>query len=351
MIQHSGICSTSYRQDMAIFRTVPHWTWFIVFLTALAFFPFFTSAHILNLVCIIGITLIAVHGLNLLTGLCGQISVGQAAFMGVGAYSYGLFITKVGLPFWLALPLAALFTGFSGVLFGLPAVRVKGFYLLVTTLAAQFIIIWLIIHLRGLTGGMIWGLAVPDIEIFDSALDTDIKKYYFIMSFVALMTFFAKSIARSRLGRAFVAVRDNDLAAEVMGINPFYYKIVAFFACSVFAGVAGSLWALFVNHLHPEQFVLMDSIWYLGMLIVGGMGSTMGAIYGTVFLKVLGELIVVYSPSIANMFPVIESGVFASLGHLLFAVVILLFLILEPRGINYRWEVLKASYRLHPYAY
>ena len=351
MIQHSGIYSTSYKEDMAIFRTIPHWSWFIAFLIALIVFPFVATAHILNLLCIIGITVVAVHGLNLLTGLCGQISVGQAAFMGFGAYSYGLLVTKLGLPFWVALPLAAVLTGFSGVIFGLPAVRVKGFYLLVTTLGAQFIIVWLIIHLRGLTGGMIWGLSVANVTLFGYPLDTDVKKYFFIMAFVVLMTFLAKSISRSRLGRAFIAIRDNDLAAEVMGINLFYYKLIAFFTCSVFAGVAGSLWALFINHLHPEQFVLMDSIWYLGMLIVGGMGSTMGAIFGTVFFKVLSELIVIYSPVIADLFPAVESGIFASLGHLIFAIVILLFLIFEPRGINHRWEILKASYRLHPFAY
>lgn len=350
-MQHSGIYATTYAEDMAIFRTAPQWCWFIGFLIALFVIPLFASAHLLNLICIIGITLVAVHGLNLLTGLCGQISVGQAAFMGVGAYSYGVFVTKLGLPFWISLPLAALFTGCFGVIFGLPAVRVKGFYLLVTTLGAQFIIVWLIVHLRELTGGMIWGLSVPNVSIIGYALDTDIKKYYFIMTFVVLMTFIVKSISRSRLGRAFVAVRDNDLAAEVMGVNLFYYKLIAFFSCSLFAGVAGSLWALYLNHLHPDQFVLMDSIWYLGMLIVGGMGSTMGAIFGTVFLKVLGELIVVYSPAIADMFPAIESGIFASLGHLIFAIVILIFLIFEPRGLTHRWEILKASYRLHPYAH
>ena len=305
----------------------------------------------MNLICIIGITLVTVYGLNLLTGLCGQISVGQAAFMGVGAYSYGLFITKLGLSFWVALPLSAMFTGFFGVIFGLPAVRVKGFYLLVTTLGAQFIIVWLIVHLRGLTGGMIWGLTVPNASIFGYELDTDIKKYFLIMAFVIIMTTIAKNISRSRLGRAFIAVRDNDLAAEVMGVNLFYYKLIAFFTCSLFAGVAGSLWALYLNHLHPDQFVLMDSIWYLGMLIVGGMGSTMGAIFGTVFLKVLGELIVVYSPAIAGIFPAVESGIFASLGHLIFAIVLLLFLIFEPRGLNHRWEIFKASYRLHPFAH
>lgn len=271
--------------------------------------------------------------------------------MGVGAYSYGLFVTKLGLPFLAALPLAALVTGLFGVIFGLPAVRVKGFYLLVTTLGAQFIIVWLIIHLRDLTGGMMWGLSVPNVTVFGYELDTDIKKYYLLMTCVIFMTFMAKNISRSRLGRAFIAVRDNDLAAEVMGVNLFYYKLIAFFTCSVFAGVAGALWALFLNHLHPDQFVLMDSIWYLSMLIVGGMGSIMGAIFGTVFLKVLGELIVVYSPLIADMFPAFEAGIFASLGHLIFAIVILLFLIFEPRGINHRWEILKASYRLHPFAY
>jgi branched-chain amino acid transport system permease protein len=351
MIQHSGIYSTRYSQDNAVFRTYSHWSWFSIFVIALVAFPFCASSHLLNLACIIGITLVAVHGLNILTGLCGQISVGQAAFVGVGAYSYGLFITKLTLPFWLAMPLSVLVTGCFGILFGLPAVRVRGFYLLVTTLAAQLVIVWLIVHLKGLTGGVILGLTVPSVSLFGYRLDDDMQKYYFIMALVVLMTLLCVNMGRTRLGRAFIAIRDNDLAAEVMGINLFYYKLLAFFICSCYAGVAGTMWAVFVNHLHPDQFVLMDSIWYLGMLIVGGMGSVVGAILGTVFLKVLGELIVIYSPAVAKLFPAVESGVFAGLGQLLFALVILLFLIFEPRGLNHRWEILKASYRLHPFAY
>jgi len=351
MIKPSGIFDTTYQQDMRIFYTPLHWYFFVAFIILLIFLPFKLTPPVLSLVCYIGIVIIAVHGLNVLTGLCGQISIGQAAFVGFGAYTYGIFVGELGIPGLVAIPLSGILTGLVGVIFGLPAARIKGFYLLMSTMAAQFILVWIFIHAKNLTGGIVYGLSVPEFSIFGIVLDSDLKKYYLILVFVMLMTFIAKNAQRTRVGRAFVAIRDNDLAAEVMGINIVVYKLMAFFVCSFFAGIAGSLWGIFVGHLHPDQFTLMDSIWYIGMLIVGGMGSTMGVIFGTFFIKILEELITVYSPTIAGIFPQLEAGLFAGLGVIVFGLMIMLFLIFEPKGINYRWEILKASFRLHPFSY
>jgi branched-chain amino acid transport system permease protein len=351
MIRPSGIFNITYKQDMRIFYAPLHWYLFVAFLISLIFLPWTLGPAMLSLLCYIGIVIIAVHGLNLLTGLCGQISIGQAAFVGVGAYTYGIFVGKLGMPGLIAIPLSGVLTGLVGLIFGLPASRIKGFYLLMSTMAAQFILVWFFIHARGLTGGAVYGLSVPDFEIFGLILDSDLGKYYLIISFVILMTYIAKSAQRTRVGRAFVAIRDNDLAAEVMGINILRYKVLAFFICSFYGGIAGSLWAIYVGHLHPDQFTLMDSIWYIGILIVGGMGSTMGVIFGTFFLKILEELITVFSPTIAGFFPALEEGLFAGLGIIVFGLAIMLFLIFEPKGINHRWEILKASFRLHPFSY
>jgi len=351
MIKPSGILCTTYKQDMRIFFAPVHWYALLFFIAILFFVPFYLSPAVLSLVCYMGIIIIACHGLNLLTGLCGQISVGQAAFVGVGAYTYGILVGKLGMPGLIAIPVSALFTGMVGVIFGLPAARIKGFYLLMSTMAAQFILVWVFVHARGLTGGIVYGLSVPEFSIFGILLDSDIKKYFLIMLFVGLMTFIAKNVQRARMGRAFVAIRDNDLAAEVMGINIVLYKFLAFFVCSFFAGIAGSLWAIFVGHLHPDQFTFMDSIWYVGILVVGGLGTTMGVIFGTFFIKIMDELVTIYSPAIAGLLPSMEAGVFAGLGIVVFGLVVLLALIFEPRGINHRWELLKNSFRLHPYSY
>jgi branched-chain amino acid transport system permease protein len=351
MIKPSGIFCTTYKQDTKIFFAPVHWYSLLIFLVILFLAPFYLSPSKLSLLAYIGILIIITHGLNLLTGLCGQISVGQAAFVGVGAYTYGILVVKLGMPGIIAIPVSAFSAGIIGVIFGLPAARIKGFYLLMSTMAAQFILVWVFVHARPLTGGIVYGLSVPEFSLFGIILDSDTRKYIFIMLFVILMTFIAKNVQRSRMGRAFVAIRDNDLAAEVMGINIVFYKFMAFFVCSFFAGIGGSLWAIFANHVHPDQFTFMDSIWYIGFLIVGGIGSTMGVIFGTMFIKIMDELVTVYSPLIANLIPGLEAGVFAGLGIVMFGLIILLALVFEPRGINHRWEMFKNSMRLHPYSY
>lgn len=347
----SGTYDRSYAQDMAIVRTRWQWVLLIAALVLLFSLPAFTSSRFLSVISAICIVLIAVHGLNILTGYCGQISLGQSAFMAVGAYTSGLLTARLGLSFWVALPCAALSAGIVGLVFGLPSLRIKGFYLAMATLAAQFIIPALIVNIRpDITGG-VHTLVVPAPSVAGVVCKSSQSMFYIIVPITLLMTFFAKNLVRTGVGRAFVAIRDNDLAAQVMGISVFRYKLLAFFICSVYAGVAGALWAHWVRAINPDHFTLMHSIWFLGMLIVGGMGSTAGAVFGVVVLRILDELTKIFGTYMATIFPALIGSIQAALGVSVYGIVIILFLLFEPRGLAHRWEIFKASYRLRPFSY
>ncbi len=345
-----GTFPESYAQDVAVFRTRTHWAMLFAFLSFLLVCPLFLSDRILTIMTMIGIAIVSVHGLNILTGYCGQISIGHAGFMAVGAYTSAILAAKLAWPFWATLPSAALAAGIAGLIFGLPSLKIKGFYLIMATIAAHFIIIWLILQLYSLTGGAD-GFAVPRPEIAGLKFNTKASYFYLVMIFVCLATFAAQNIARTRAGRAFVAIRDNDLAAEVMGINLWSYKLQAFFIGCVFAGVAGALLIHYYAWASADLFPFMDSVWYLGMLIVGGMGSTTGAILGAVSLKLLDELVTIVGPILAAVFPAIAAQAAASLGLITRGLVIILFLIFEPRGLDHRWEMIKAYFRLWPFSH
>lgn len=313
--------------------------------------PAFCASRIMYMVNLIAITLIAVLGLNILTGYTGLFSLGQAAFMGVGAFTSALLTKYLGLSFWVALPCAGLSTALVGVFFGLPSLRIKGFYLAMATLAAQFIIPWLFIHVRpDLTGGTD-SLLVPVPTLGSIEFNSQARMFYIIMPVTLIMLFFAKNIARTGIGRAFIAIRDNDLAAEVMGVNLFRYKLLSFFICSFYAGIAGSLWAHWMRAILYEHFLLMQSIWLVGMLIVGGMGYTTGAVLGTVFIRLLDQSVVYIAPVVEAVFPYWVGSAAAAIGPFVFGLVIIVFIIFEPRGLAHRWEMFKASYRLNPYSY
>jgi branched-chain amino acid transport system permease protein len=215
------------------------------------------------------------------------------------------------------------------------------------TIAAQFIIIWIIIQLRSLTGGTD-GLLVPRPMLGGIALSSKTNYFYLVMIFACLATVTAHNIVRTRSGRAFIAIRDNDLAAEVMGVSLWRYKLEAFFIGCVYAGAAGSLLVHYVSFASIEQFPFMDSVWYLGMLIVGGMGSTTGAILGVIALKVLDELVTVAGPILAAA---VAPQAAASLALISHGLVIIIFLIFEPRGLHHRWETVKAYFRLWPFSH
>ncbi len=335
---------------MAIFRTRTQWVLLLVFLALLFTFPLYLDNYWLRIVNLIGITIIAATGLNILTGYCGQLSIGHAGFIAVGAYTSAILTNKLGVPFPAAFLCSGLMAGLVGMVFGMPSLRVKGFYLAISTIAAQFIIIWVLQNWGSMTGGFN-GMNVPAASIAGFTFRTESSQFYLIMVITALTIFFAKNLARTRPGRAFVAIRDNDLAAEVMGINLFRYKLLAFFIGCFFAGIAGSLLAHFSRTINTEYFPFMDSVLYVGIIIIGGLGTTIGPILGVIFIRLLGVLVTQMSPALQAAFPAIPGNFTSGIAPMVFGLAIMLFIIYEPRGMAHRWSKLKSSYRLWPFSY
>ena len=347
----SGTRNYTYAEDMAIFRTKTHWVMLAGFLVFLFTTPLYFSNYWLGVANLIGITLIAATGLNILTGYCGQLSIGHAGFIAVGAFTAAVLTNRLELPFLVGLISAGLMAGFVGLIFGIPSVRVKGFYLAITTIAAQFIIIWVINHWSAVTGGFL-GIKVPYASIGGFVFRSEASQFYLIMTIVLICIFFAKNLARTRVGRAFIAIRDNDLAAQVMGINLFYYKLLAFFIGCFMAGIAGALLAHWIGFMNAEQFSLTESILYIGMIIIGGLGTTLGPILGVIFIRVLQQVLTVeVVPFLEGTFTMLPSGFATGVTPMLFGLVIVLFLILEPRGLAHRWMLFKSAYRLWPFSY
>jgi len=345
-----GIYNRTYAQDMAILRTKTHWALFIALLAFIFTAPLYWGQYALHVANLMGITVIAALGLNILLGYCGQISIGHAAFIGVGAYTAAFLTARLELPFLVGLIAAGLIAGFVGLIFGIPSLRVKGFYLLMATLAAQFILSWVFLRWVPVTGGPS-GITATYASIGGFVFKSEASYFYLIMVIAVICTFFAKNLARTRVGRAFIAIRDNDLAAEVMGINLFSYKLLAFFIGCFFAGIAGSLYAHWIGHITPPQFSLMGSILYIGMVIIGGIGTTLGAILGVIFMRLLEQGLLMLAPLLSAAFPLMETAFASALCPLVFGIVIIVFLIAEPRGLAHRWMLLKSAYRLWPFSY
>ncbi len=342
-----GVYDRTYRKDMAIVRTWQHWAILLVTLALLSSLPIFVSHYLVSFVNGALITVIVVLGLQIVSGYCGQLSFGQPAFMAVGAYTSAVLTIHLDWSFWLALPLSGLAAGIVGLIGGAPSLRIKGFYLAMSTIAIHYVIMWLITHL-GFTGGAS-GLSPPPPSLGEFSFDSDERMYYIIMPVALVMTAFARNLVRSRVGRAFVAIRDNDLAAEVMGVDLYRYKLVAFFISCFYAGVGGSLLGHWYTQVNPEQYTLFHALWYMGMIIIGGMGSIPGVYFGVIFVRILDELVLFVSPVVSETFPWIGMAPAAALGVMAFGLVLMLFLVYESRGLAHRWEVLKTSYRLYPF--
>ena len=344
-----GTHNYTYAQDMAILRTKTHWALLIALFILVFTAPLYWSNYWLSVFNLIGITVIAAIGLNILLGYCGQLSFGHVGFIAVGAYTSAVLTNVFELPFLVGLVAAGFTAGLVGLIFGIPSLRVKGFYLAIATIAAQFIIIWVINHLE-ITGGFT-GITVPHASIGGLVLASEASQFYLIMVIAVLATFFAKNLARTRIGRAFIAIRDNDVAAEVMGVNLFSYKLLAFFSGCFLAGIAGSLLAHWVGFMSPENFTFMESILYIGMIVIGGLGTTLGPILGVIFIRLLQQGMMFVAPTIEAAFPTLPAGFATGIAPMLFGMIIVLFLILEPRGLAHRWMLLKAAYRLWPFSY
>lgn len=470
-INPAGIFDTQYKEDMSIDRTPRDKMWKNLIFFVLLLIPLFATSgplgiglisdQYVGLIIRVAIFVVAVQGLNLLIGYTGQISLGHAAFMAIGAYSSAILARELGLSFWIALPLSAMITGFVGLIFGLPSLRVKGFYLAMATLAAQFIIPWVLRYpMEDLTGGTrplnvpapiigpfgsyaddnledgtplvftagdpyfvdvinvsftaIDG-AYPEIELVNAdeelvpsgdvnmtfieddegnvtgisymatksgehrvtivpteesgdftaivtrskalSFATDTAFYYIIIPLSVLLMFFARNIVRTRTGRAFISVRDNDLAAELLGINVFTYKLRAFFLSAVYAGIAGCLLAFERNSLSLDMFTLEVSIEMLAMLIIGGAGFPLGALFGVTFVRILQEALIpalrpILSSGLVIVLPFVDTvNIAGAINPIMFGLALIIFLVLEPRGLAHRWEILKVAWKIRPYSY
>jgi len=345
----AGTRNYSYSEDVTIFRTGTQKFLLAVLILVLLTAPIWFGGYWLTVANLIGITIISVTGLNILTGYCGQLSIGHAGFMSVGAYTSAILTSRFGVPFLAALLCAGFLAGAVGMIFGIPSLRVKGFYLAISTIAAQFIIIWVAKHWT-LTGGAA-GMEVMPASILGFEIKTPTEKYYLVLAITIIAIFVAKNIVRTRVGRAFVAIRDNDLAAEVMGINLFRYKLTAFFIGSFYAGIAGSLLAHISFSTSADYFPFLDSVLFVGMIIIGGLGTTLGPILGALAIRLLDVLVTKLSPTLQSAFPNLPPGFTSGIAPLLFGLAIILFLLFEPRGLAHRWTIFKSAYRLWPFSY
>ena len=320
--------------DLALFQTRTAAAALLLFLAALICLPFFASSYWLDVLCRTGIAVIGAMGLNLLTGSTGQISLGNAAFLAIGGYATAALAGRFALPFFAVIPLAGALAALVGMLFGIPSLRLRGLYLAMATLAAHFIVTFVAVHWDSVTGG-VEGISVPPPRFFGLELTDDRKLFYLITPIAVLLLFFARNLARTRPGRAFVAVRDHESAAEVIGIDVFRQKLLAFGVSSFYAGVAGSLLAYQARIISPENFPITLAIDYLGMIIVGGLGSVLGSVLGAVFITLLPEVLRLGSSALSGRWPALVE-LFASLKMGVFGVTIILFLIFQPHGLAAR---------------
>ncbi len=347
-----GNFKENYEQEVTIFETDfgRMWIW-IGLLLLLGVLPFIASDYALYVINNIGIAAIAAIGLNLLIGFTGQISLGHGAFFGVGAYSAAILATKLGFPFWASVLAAGVITSMVGMIFGLPSVRLKHLYLCIATLAGQFIINYVLVSWDTLTGGT-EGIMLPTATLFGLKISGDQSFFWVVFFCLAVMCMMAVNLVRSRYGRAFIAIRDNDLAAEGMGIPIFRYKLLSFGISSFYAGFAGGLWAFYIASITPEPFGIFLSIQYIAMIIIGGLGSISGSVFGAIFILLLNEGLSWTTEFIMNVD--VFSGValqVAPLREFVFGLAIVLFLIFEPRGLAELWRIMRSNFRLWPFAY
>jgi branched-chain amino acid transport system permease protein len=322
-------------------------------------FPLYLSAELLTLMNLIGISIIVALGIHILTGCCGIINFGQAGFMCVGAYMMSILSAKLGWSFWMALPCAVLMAGMIGLLFGLISLKVKGLYLMVITLAAGIIIPMAIqVVILPAVGVSVAGMYGVYPSVGGRVFNTPEEVFFIIMAFMVLATFCAINLGRSRMVRTLKSLKDNDLASEVGGVDVSWYKLLAFFTCCLFAGLGGSLWVMYMPMLSLGQFSYAQSIWYLGMIIVGGMGSVSGVFMGAMVIRGIDFLItsrlVPWASGQVYLLPYLPPwliGHLTGVSPLLLSVFILLFLIFAPQGIVYWWNRFKGFYRVWPLAY
>jgi branched-chain amino acid transport system permease protein len=351
LYRENGQFKSSYAADQQMLPILQDRAFIGAFvLLAFCAVPFLASDYqFLSILIPFLILTLAAIGLNLLVGYCGQISIGHAAFMAVGAYAaYNLVVRVPQLNFIVVLVLAGFIAALVGVLFGIPSLRIKGLYLAVATLAAQFFMDWLFARVKWFTNYSPSGSVSPaPIDLFGWVVDTPPEKYVFLLGVLVVFTLIAKNLTRSHIGREWMAMRDMDVAAEVIGIRPVYAKLTAFAVSAFYCGVAGALWGfVHLGSWEPLAFNLNLSLNLLFMIIIGGMGSLLGCYFGAGFIVVL--------PILLNQVPAIlgvpiSTSMASHLEFMIFGALIVLFLIVEPNGLARLWAIGKEKLRLWPF--
>ncbi|WP_372527760.1 branched-chain amino acid ABC transporter permease [Piscinibacter sp.] len=351
LYRENGQFKTSYRADQQIFPILQD-RYMIGALLAFAFavVPLVAPEYLFRAILIPFVILsLAAIGLNILVGYCGQISLGTGAFMAVGAYAaYNFQVRIEGMPLIVSLLLGGLCATAVGVLFGIPSLRIKGLYLAVATLAAQFFVDWAFLRIRWFTHDSASGtVGVSNLQIFGAPIETPVQKYLFCLAVLSLFALMAKNLVRGAIGREWMAMRDMDVAAAVIGIRPVYAKLTAFAVSSFIVGVAGALWGfVHLGSWEPAAFSIDRSFQLLFMVIIGGLGSIMGSFFGAAFIVLL--------PIALNQVPgwlgiPMSTTTSSHLEVIVFGGLIVFFLIVEPHGLARLWSIAKEKLRLWPF--
>ena len=326
----------------------------VLLVLAFVLVPLFGSEYLFRAILIPFLILaLAALGLNILVGYCGQISLGTGAFMAVGAYAaYNFQVRVEGMPVVLSMLLGGLCATGVGVVFGIPSLRIKGLYLAVATLAAQFFVDWAFLRIKWFTNDSASGsVSVANLNVFGLPVETPVAKYLFCLSFLFVFGLLAKNLVRSHIGREWMAIRDMDVAASVIGIRPVYAKLTAFAVSSFIVGVAGALWAfVYLGSWEPAAFNINRSFDLLFMVIIGGLGSIMGSFFGAAFIVLLPILLDQLLPAIGGLFGLtFDTAVVAHVVFMIFGALIVFFLIVEPHGLARLWSIAKEKLRLWPF--
>ncbi len=346
-----GNYKDNYASDMAIFP-IPLDRWGFIFMLFLAFIiiPLFASEYLVtNIIVPFYCFALSAFGLNVLAGYAGQVSLGHAAFMAVGSYASFILYGRYGIPLIPSILGAGVISAIVGTFFGLPSLRIKGFYLAISTLASQFLIEWIIVHWQWVSGGVYGTIEAPDMFIFGGAIDTYVKKYYLVLFILVLLMTFGKNLVRGQLGRNWMAIRDVDYAAEIIGVNLYRDKLIAFSVSTFYAGVAGSLITLcYVGVANIEEFNIMVSFSLMGMIIIGGLGTILGSFLGAGFFVMLPIAI---NQGLGAFMEVVKPDILSNIESIVFGGLIVFFLIVEPYGMARLWHTIKEKMRLWPFPY
>ena len=349
--RENGQFKTSYRADQQIFPILQDRVG-VILLVAAAFLvvPFVaTDYFFLSILIPFCIMALAAVGVNILVGYCGQITLGSGAFMAVGAYGAWNFFTRLpGMPLIVAIILGGLCAMLFGILFGLPSLRVKGLYLAVATLAAQFFSDWMFLRIKWFTNNSDSGsVSVTNLQVLGMPIDSATSKYVFCLAILVVVALLAKNLVRGAIGREWMAIRDMDVAAAVIGIRPMYAKLSAFGVSSFIVGVAGALWAfVHLGAWEPAAFSIDRSFQLLFMIIIGGLGSIVGSLFGAAFFVLL-PLFLNYVPHWLGL--PLSTATATYLEHMIFGALIVFFLIVEPHGLARLWSTARQKLRVWPF--